>query len=167
MVLKKKTREEVRKKKFALWVKLWECLDKYTKVMVVKCDNISARIFHDIRVILRPFKAVLVMGKNTLLKAGMERKMLEPKEGDEDYEIRKANYKPMPQLEQLISICQGYMGLIFCNDNLSEIKGLLKNYQCNKGAKIGAISPCEVVLQPGPTGLDPKQTSFFQALNIQ
>ena len=73
----------------------------------------------------------------------------------------------MPELEKLIPMCEGYLGMIFCNDHLSEIKDLLKGFQCNKGAKIGAISPCEVNIEPGPTGLDPKQTAFFQALNIQ
>jgi len=64
MVLKKKNREEVRKKKYALWMKLWDCVDKYKKILVVKCDNISATIFHDIRQSLRPLGATLVMGKN-------------------------------------------------------------------------------------------------------
>lgn len=73
----------------------------------------------------------------------------------------------MPELEKLIPLCEGYLGLIFCNDHLSEIKTLLKGFMCNKGAKIGAISPCEVNIEAGPTGLDPKQTAFFQALNIQ
>ena len=167
MVLKKKTRVEVRKKKYTLWLKLWDCLDKYKKVLAVKCSNITAHIFHDIRQALRPYDAVIVMGKNTLLKAGIHKKMDEPKEGDEDFETRKQKYKPMPQLEKLAGILNGYMGLIFCNDHLSDIKSLLKNYQCNKGAKIGVSSPCDVILPPGPTGLDPKQTSFFQALNIQ
>lgn len=167
MVLKKKSRVEVRKKKFELWKKLWDCLDKYKKVIAVRCNHITARIFHDIRQALRPLNAVVVMGKNTLLKAGITRKMAEPKVGDEDYEIRKQTYKPMPELESLVGVCEGYLGLIFCNDNLSEIKTLLKNYQCSKGAKVGAISPSDVTLPPGPTGMDPKQTSFFQALSIQ
>jgi large subunit ribosomal protein LP0 len=64
MVLKKKNREEVRKKKYALWMKLWTCLEKYKKVLVIKCDNIGASIFHNIRQALRPFGAVIVMGKN-------------------------------------------------------------------------------------------------------
>lgn len=93
--------------------------------------------------------------------------MEQPKETDEDYEFRKRSYKPMPELEKLVTVCEGYLGLIFCRDNLSEVKDKLKNYKCSKGAKIGAISPCEVIVPPGPTGLDPKQTAFFQALNIQ
>ncbi len=167
MVLKKLNRAEVRKKKYQLWMKLWDCVDKYNKILVVKCDNISASIFHNIRQAIRPLGATLVMGKNTLLKAGLKRKMEEPKKTDEDYEVRKQNYKPMPQLEKLISVCEGYLGLIFCRDNLAEIKDKLKTYKCTKGAKLGSISPVEVVIPPGPTGLDPKQTAFFQALNIQ
>lgn len=167
MVLKKKTRAEVRKKKYAFWVKLWDYMDKYKKILVVKCDNIGAAIFHNIRQALRPLGATMLLGKNTLIKAGLRRKMEAPKETDEDYELRKQNYKPMPELEKLIGVCEGYMGLIFCRDNLSDVKDKLKLFQCNKGAKIGAISPSEVMIQPGPTGLDPKQTAFFQALNIQ
>jgi len=64
MVLKKKSRAEVRKKKYILWTKLWACVDKYKKILIVKCDNISASIFHDIRKALRPLGATLVMGKN-------------------------------------------------------------------------------------------------------
>jgi ribosomal protein L10 len=66
MVVKKKSRGEVRKKKYALWVKLWECCDKYSKALVVKCDNIGAAIFHNIRQALRPLGAQLIMGKNVL-----------------------------------------------------------------------------------------------------
>ena len=167
MVLKKKNREEVRKKKYAFWLKLWDCLEKYTKVLVVKCDNIGANIFQEIRVAIRPLGATLLMGKNTLIKAGLKKKMDAPKPTDEDYEVRKQNFKPMPQLEKLMGVCEGYMGLVFCRDNLSEVKDRLKGFQCNKGAKVGVLSPCDVVIQPGPTGLDPKQTAFFQALNIQ
>lgn len=160
-------REESRKKKFALWVKLWKYLDEYKKVLVVKCSNVSANLFQEIRQNIRPLGATILMGKNTLLKAGMHRKMEEPKESDEDYQIRKQHYHPMPELEKLVGTCKGYVGLVFCRDNLSEVKDMLKKSKCIKGAKVGAISPCDVVIQPGPTGLDPKQTAFFQALNIQ
>lgn len=160
-------REESRKKKFALWLKLWKYLDDYKKILVVRCSNLSATLFQEIRQALRPLGANILMGKNTLLKAGIKRKMEEPKENDDDYEIRKQTYRPMPQLEKLINVYSGYIGLIFCRDNLSEVKDKLKDYKCIKGAKAGVVSPCDVTIQPGPTGLDPKQTNFFQALNIQ
>ena len=34
-------------------------------------------------------------------------------------------------------------------------------------ARVGSIAPDRVIIPPGPTGLDPKQTGFFQALSIQ
>lgn len=64
MVLKKKNRVEVRKTKYALWNKLWKCVDNYKKVLIVKCDNISASIFQDVRQSLRELGATLIMGKN-------------------------------------------------------------------------------------------------------
>lgn len=33
-------------------------------------------------------------------------------------------------------------------------------------ARVGAIAPCDVFVEPGPTGCDPGQTQWFQALNI-
>lgn len=96
----------------------------------------------------------------------MTRRMEAAKESDEDYEARK-NLKLIPELEKLSALCKGYQGLIFCHDNLSEVKAMLGNFKCTKGAKVGAVAPSDVFIQPGPTGLDPKQTAFFQALNIQ
>jgi len=45
---------------------------------------------------LRDFDAVMLMGKNTLMKAALNHKMAEPVETDEDYETRKDTYKPCP-----------------------------------------------------------------------
>lgn len=58
-------------------------------------------------------------------------------------------------------------GLIFTNGDLSEVKSILDSQVREAPAKVGSIAPDDVVIPPGPTGLDPKQTSFFQALNIQ
>jgi large subunit ribosomal protein LP0 len=38
--------------------------------------------------------------------------------------------------------------------------------QVPAGAKAGTLAPTDVFVPPGPTGLDPGQTGFFQALNI-
>lgn len=96
----------------------------------------------------------------------MSRRMAVAQTSDEDYEARK-NMKVIPELEKLSGLCKGYQAFIFCHDNLSEVKEMLGNFKCTKGAKVGAVAPSDVFIQPGPTGLDPKQTAFFQALNIQ
>jgi len=56
--------------------------------------------------------------------------------------------------------------LIFSNGDLSEIKKLIDLQKREAPAKVGIIAPDDVWIRAGPTGLDPKQTSFFQALNI-
>jgi large subunit ribosomal protein LP0 len=58
-------------------------------------------------------------------------------------------------------------GLIYTNGDLTEIKAILDAQNREAPAKIGSLAPAEVTVPAGSTGLDPKQTSFFQALNIQ
>lgn len=58
-------------------------------------------------------------------------------------------------------------GLIFTDGDLTEVKKILDTQVREAPAKIGSIAPIDVQVPAGPTGLDPKQTQFFQALNIQ
>jgi len=57
--------------------------------------------------------------------------------------------------------------MIFSNGDLSAIKDILDAQSREAPAKVGSIAPDDVTIVPGPTGLDPKQTAFFQALSIQ
>ena len=61
---------------------------------------------------------------------------------------------------------KGNTGIIFSNGDLSEIKKVLDQQSREAPAKVGATAPDEVWIRAGSTGLDPKQTSFFQQLNI-
>jgi len=56
--------------------------------------------------------------------------------------------------------------MIMTNGDLSEVKEILDTHVREAPAKVGSVAPKEVVVPPGPTGMDPKQTQFFQALNI-
>jgi len=58
------------------------------------------------------------------------------------------------------------MGLVFTNGNLSEIRKIVLENKVPAAAKSGGLAPADVFIPPGPTGLDPGQTAFFQALNI-
>jgi len=58
------------------------------------------------------------------------------------------------------------IGMIMTNGDLSAVKEILDTHVREAPAKVGSLAPKEVVVPPGPTGMDPKQTSFFQALNI-
>lgn len=58
------------------------------------------------------------------------------------------------------------IGMIMTNGDLSAVKDILDSEVREAPAKVGSIAPKQVIVPPGPTGMDPKQTQFFQALNI-
>lgn len=100
------------------------------------------------------------------MKAALNHKMKEPEENDEDYEIRKDTWKRCDELEKIVNLLKGNTGIIFSNGDLSEIKKVIDEEAREAPAKVGALAPDDVNIKAGPTGLDPKQTSFFQQLQI-
>jgi len=58
------------------------------------------------------------------------------------------------------------VGLLLTNVELNDILGVLEKHKVQAPARAGAIAPVEVVVLAGNTGLEPTQTSFFQALNV-
>merc|ERR1711920_956042 len=52
------------------------------------------------------------------------------------------------------------------NCTLDDIRDVLKKHRRDSAAKTGQISMVDLSLPAGPTGMDPSQTGFFQALNI-
>lgn len=109
----------------------------------------------------------MIMGKNTLMKSSLNYKMREPEQNDVDYEDRKDSWKKCDELDIIVKLLKGNTGVIFTNGDLSEIKKILDDESREAPAKVGATAPIEVWIRAGSTGLDPKQTSFFQQLNIQ
>lgn len=59
------------------------------------------------------------------MKAALNRKLVMPEEGDEDYNERKDTFKPQPELEKIINLLKGNTGIIFSNGDLSEVKKIL------------------------------------------
>lgn len=100
------------------------------------------------------------------MKAALNQKMTAPVESDADYELRKESWKECPELEKIVNLLRGNTGIIFTNGDLSEIKKVLDQEAREAPAKVGSIAPDEVWIRAGSTGLDPKQTSFFQQLSI-
>jgi len=116
--------------------------------LVVGVDNVGSLQMQKVRIALRG-TAVMIMGKNTLMRM-IIRKIMETN----------------PRLEALLPFVRGNMGLIFTNDDLAKIRTIVTEYKVPAGAKSGTLAPSDVYVPPGPTGLDPGQTGFFQALNI-
>jgi len=60
----------------------------------------------------------------------------------------------------------GNVGFVFTNADLPKIRDLILANRVPAPARVGAISPVDVVVPAGPTGCDPGQTNFFQVLQI-
>lgn len=139
---------EKKRKKHFYRLKLLNLFDEYKSFLIVGIDNVGSNQMQKTRIALRG-KAVVLMGKNTLMRLVIREKM-----------------KQIPSLEAVLPYVRGNMGFVFTNDNLNEVRKIILDNVVPAAAKSGAIAPCDVFVPPGPTGMDPGQTSFFQALNI-
>jgi len=104
--------------------------------------------------------------KNTVVKKAIGLRLEPPEEKDPDFEFRKPLYTKIPQIDKLRAYCKGKVGFIFSDAPVFELKPLIESNKIPAPAKVGTIAPVEVVIPPGPTGLDPSQISFFHTLNI-
>lgn len=138
----------IRKEKFV--TKLKDAIAEYKNVLIVGVDNVGSNQMQKVRLALRG-KAVVVMGKNTLIRKIM-RDLIETEK--------------LTKLEALLPIVVGNMGFVFTNANLADVRKTILDNKVPAAAKSGTFAPADVYIPPGPTGLDPGQTNFFQALNI-
>eukprot|EP00440_Ansanella_granifera_P050811 gb/GFBE01055069.1/.p1 GENE.gb/GFBE01055069.1/~~gb/GFBE01055069.1/.p1 ORF type:complete len:322 (+),score=139.97 gb/GFBE01055069.1/:1-966(+) len=119
--------------------------------LLVGVDHVASKQMQDIRIELRG-KAVILMGKNTMIRKGLQI-------GHERH--------PEAGMDKLRAATNGNMGFIFAtNCSLDDIRECLKKHTRQSAAKAGQISVVDWFIPSGPTGMDPSQTSFFQALNI-
>jgi len=130
--------------------KLYSYLDRYTKAVLVTCDNVGSKQFQDIRRSIRG-QSVILMGKNTMIKRCLAL-----------YMERTGNHLWAPLDEMLV----GNVGIIFTEGDLSEVRSEVVKFKVGAAARVGATANCDVSILAGPTGMDPSATNFFQALNI-
>jgi len=135
-----------RKKRYK--AKLEKAIQEYKNVLIVTVDNVGSFQMQKIRIALRG-TAEILMGKNTLMRMVMREQLASN-----------------PKLESLIPQIKGNMGLIWTNGDLAKVRTIVTSNKVPAVAKSGTIAPTDVYVPAGPTGLDPGQTSFFQALNI-
>jgi large subunit ribosomal protein LP0 len=134
-----------------------QCLNKYSKVVFCKMDNVRSQQVHHVRRELRG-KAEIVMGKKTLQAKIVENRA--------DSSSATANDKAFFSKCEQLSLLTGNTALLFTNAEVSEIATVLDSHRIQAPARVGAIAPCDVVVPAGNTGMEPTATSFFQALNI-
>lgn len=124
-------------------------VDEYPKILVVNADNVGSNHLQSIRRDLRAENAVVLMGKNTLMRKAI-----------------RENLSTRPKLEALLPSLVGNVGLIFTKGDLKDLKDKVVENKVSAPAKVGSISPVDVIVPKGDTGLEPTKTSFLQALNI-
>ena len=165
MVVKKKSERRVKKENY--WTRLQEVSQKYQNCLFVNNDNVSSLQISKLRKRLRKIDAYMIMGKNTLMKAALTAQNTKPEPADPDYKERKDTWEYSPQIEKIITQLKGNINIIFTNGDLADVKAELDAEVRESPAKAGMLAPRDVSVPAGPTGLDPKNTAFFQTLQIQ
>lgn len=127
-----------------------EMVDNFTKILVVHADHVGSQQFHNIRQSLRGSAEVL-MGKNTLMRKVITNFLAE---------------NPSHPIENILPYVKGNIGLIFTNEDFSDIRKAIDANRVPAAARANVVAECDVIVPPGPTGCDPGQTSWFQALNV-
>lgn len=137
---------KIRKNKYI--AKLEEAFDNYKSLLVIGIDFVGSSQMQQIRIALRG-RATVLMGKNTIMR-----------------KIVRERAAKDSRLEVLLPLIKGNIGFVFCNEDLAGIRKEVIAEKIPAAAKTGVLAPIDVVIPAGATGLDPGQTSFFQALNI-
>jgi len=126
-------------------IKLFE---EHKSFLIVNVTNVGSNQMQKIRIALRG-KATLLMGKNSVI-----RKVIK--------ELSEKN----PKFNVVTPYLTGTIGLVFTNQSLMEVRKTIQEHKVPAAARVGVLAPADCKIPPGPTGLDPGQTAFFQALNI-
>jgi large subunit ribosomal protein LP0 len=137
-------------KKTAYLDKLKNLLRECPTVLIVSGDHVGSKQMQEIRMSLRG-KAHVLMGKNTMVRTALN-------------QFQEEN--PDMDLSALIDIVRGNIGFVFCITYAQEIRKIILANKVPAAAKAGVLAQSDVTIPAGPTGLDPAQTNFFQALNI-
>jgi len=142
----------VLKKKQVYFEKLINLIKTYPNILVVHADFIGSRQMQDVRIELRGTATVL-MGKNTMIRTCLR---------------NAKDENPDLNLDKLVEVVRGNIGFIFVHDpaSIPAVRTVLESHVKPAAAKAGVLATTTVSLPAGPTGLDPAQTNFFQALNI-
>jgi len=147
-VSEEKSKRKARKD--SLFGKLDRFLNEYKSVLICGIDNVGSNQMQKIRLAMRG-KAQMLNGKNTIMRKVIRQ------------HVQSGAH---PELEPLLGFIKGNVGLVFTNQNLNDVRRTVLENKVPAAAKSGTLAPSDVFVPPGPTGLDPGQTAFFQALNI-
>lgn len=146
-------------RKNAYMEKLIGLVENTPVALIVGVDHVGSKQMQNIRLALRG-KCTILMGKNTMIRKAIRKRMDALLEEDENADVEP--------LTNLLTAVNGNMGFIFCQtpDGLDAARNAINEFVVPASAKAGTVAPRDVEIPAGPSGLEPSQTSFFQALNI-
>jgi len=148
----------VREKKIKYGTKLNGYLDKYEKILTIEVSNVGSKKISQVRRNLRKKDIHILMGKNTIIRKVLRDRMIQLESSNQE----------AAAVELILKIVSGNVGFLFVprNVNIAELRDKIINDKVQTQVRAGVIAPTNVVIPAGPTGQDPSQTSFFQALDI-
>ncbi|CAN8064237.1 unnamed protein product [Agarophyton chilense] len=135
-------------KKMAYVAHLQAAFDEYDQAFLVNADNVGSKQMQEIRISTRE-DCLLVFGKNTQMRKAI---------------LEKAEENP--DLNSLVDHLKGNVGFVFTKGELKEVRDRIISNKVPAPARAGAIAQVGVTIPAGLTGMEPTQTTFFQALNI-
>jgi len=149
----------VREKNIKYGTKLNEYLDKYNKILTIEVTNVGSKKISQTRSNLRKENIHILMGKNTLIRKVLRDRMTH---------LESSNPEAAVAVASIVKMVVGNIGFLFVPKNVSiaELRAKIINDKVQTQVKAGVIAPTNVIIPAGPTGQDPSQTSFFQALDI-
>mmetsp|Transcript_4946 Transcript_4946/g.12652 ORF Transcript_4946/g.12652 Transcript_4946/m.12652 type:complete len:320 (-) Transcript_4946:728-1687(-) len=140
-----------RERKAEYFVRAKELLRDYKKILVVGANNVGSKQFQQIRIALRG-KAIVLMGKNTMMRRILT-----------EFIEEEGGSHPIKSIAPLVV---GNIGFIFTNSDVNEVRKVIDDNRVPASARAGQVAESDVIVPPGPTGCDPGQTQWFQALNV-
>merc|ERR1719367_1034792 len=128
--------------------------------MTICVNNVGSKSIAVQRKQLRERNIHILMGKNTIIRKvlNLRAERLEA----------AGNQKGAEQALRMLEMVQGNIGFVFCPNNveIGQVREEITSQRVQTAAKAGVEAPDDVIVPAGPTGQDPSQTSFFQALDI-
>merc|ERR1719461_1782436 len=109
---------------------------------------------------LRPRNIHILMGKNTIIRKVLSMRCEKLREEGKEGAAQKT--------ENMLEMVAGNIGFVFLpeNEEIGAVRDEITSEKVNTAAKAGVCAPSDVTVPAGPTGQDPSQTTFSQALDI-
>merc|ERR1719192_1473321 len=135
-------------------------LDEFAQAITICVNNVGSKSIAIQRKRLRELNVHVLMGKNTIIRKvlNLRAERLEA----------AGNMKAAEQTTRMLEMVQGNIGFVFIpsDADVGKIREMITSERVQTAAKAGIEAPDDVVVPAGPTGQDPSQTTFFQALDI-